>query len=252
MSVNDRGARPDAGRRIGAWAVHLFTAGGTVVGLLALEAIASERWREALLWMAAAMLIDGVDGTLARLARVKHVLPRFDGALLDNIVDYFNYVLVPAFFLHRAGFVPGGLLLPAAIAIASAYQFCHREAKTEDHYFRGFPSYWNILAFYLFFLAPSPGVAAALVVALVTLVFVPIRYVYPSRTARWRAPTLVLTGLWLIATGTVLLVPDAPAWICPASLLYVAYYVGTSVYFALRPSSPPSPSRSGVRPSSNA
>jgi phosphatidylcholine synthase len=219
------------GRRLLAWAVHAFTASGAVVALLALEATARGAWREALLWMALGILIDALDGPLARLLEVKRLAPRVDGALLDNLVDYLSFVAVPAFFLLRSGLVAGGLLGPAAICVASAYQFAQADAKTPDHFFKGFPSYWNVLALYLYVFDTPPAWNLALVLLLAVLAFVPIRYIYPSRTVELRRTTLVLGTLWAASlAATLLLLPDAPRWLPLASLGYVAYYVVASLW----------------------
>jgi phosphatidylcholine synthase len=205
---------------------------GAVFGLLALVAIAQGEWQTALIWMAATMVVDGLDGTLARWAAVKEVLPGFDGALLDNMVDYFTFVVVPAFFLYRAPILPSGWSLAAASAIllASAYQFCQVDAKTEDHFFTGFPSYWNIVAFYLLFLEFPPTAALAVVAALCTLVFVPFRYAYPSRTPTLRSLTLVLTVGWGgVCLAALLVYPDGHRPLAWLSLLYLPYYLAVSV-----------------------
>ena len=143
-------------RRVAAWAVHLLTASGVCWGLLALEAVYAGRFRFALGWLGVALAVDGIDGALARRLRVAEVAPEIDGALLDNLVDYLNYVFVPAVLIYRAGVLPGDLALPSAAAICtvSAFQFVHREAKTADA-FRGFPSYWNVVAAYLLLLEMS-------------------------------------------------------------------------------------------------
>ncbi len=140
-----------------AWLVHLFTATGAIWGLLSIIAINQEQWRLLFLWMAIAVIVDGLDGFLARAAQVHRVLPNFDGALLDNIVDYLNYVFVPAYFLYAAGLLPQQLevVLPIIVLLASAYQFSQSDAKTEDHFFKGFPSYWNIVVVYLVMLGLS-------------------------------------------------------------------------------------------------
>ena len=141
-------------RRTLAWAVHLLTASGAAVGLAALLETARGDPRSALLWMLVALVIDSVDGTLARRADVERVVPRIDGRRLDDIVDYLNYVIVPVFFLAWSGRIDP-LVLAGAPVLASAYGFSQTEAKTEDGYFLGFPSYWNVVALYAFLLDVS-------------------------------------------------------------------------------------------------
>ena len=167
-----------------AWGVHLYTG----LGLVAAAAIAvlivhggHESFRLAFLLMIVATLIDATDGTLARAVRVMEVLPGFDGRRLDDIVDFLTYTFLPLLLVWRAGLVPEGqhywLLLPL---LASAYGFCQVSAKTDDGYFLGFPSYWNLVAFYLFVLRLPPWGALTLVLTLALLTFVPTRYLYPT------------------------------------------------------------------------
>ena len=140
-------------QKMKAWLVHIFTASGAVLGLIALWAIHERHFIAAFWLMGVTIIIDSVDGFLARRTQAKLVAPQIDGALLDNIVDYFTYVLVPAFFLLVTKLLPSGweFIAVSVLALASAYQFTQPEAKTDDHFFKGFPSYWNIVVFYLFF-----------------------------------------------------------------------------------------------------
>ena len=142
-----------------AWLVHLLTASGALLALLALWAIEEENWRLALLWLLAALAVDGIDGTLARAMRVKDLLPRVDGATLDLVVDYLTYVFVPTMLIWRAGLVPPALalLLAAGILISALYVFARTDMKTQDGYFRGFPALWNVVALYLFVLQLDPA-----------------------------------------------------------------------------------------------
>ncbi len=222
-----------AGHRAFAWGVHLFTATGVVWGLLAIIAIQQENWRLAFWWIAATLIVDGLDGTLARLAKVKQYLPGFDGALLDNMIDYLNYVLVPALMLIKANMLPAQftILGAALILLASAYQFCQADAKTEDHYFKGFPSYWNVLVVFLFIIGSNPWVNLAIILIFVILVFVPIKYIYPSRTQRHRSIMLVASYAWGVVGFLVLLLyPHVPAILIYLSLAYAAFYVLLSLY----------------------
>lgn len=167
-----------------AWAVHLFTASGAFFGVLTLDKIYQQEYTLALWLMAMTIFIDAVDGNLARLAHVKTVLPKIDGALLDNIVDYLNYVITPCFFLLvKPGMLPENykIILISIISISSAYQFCQDDAKTPDHFFKGFPCYWNIAVFYMYMFNISATVNALLLCLFSFLIFVPIKYVYPSR-----------------------------------------------------------------------
>jgi phosphatidylcholine synthase len=221
-----------------AWFAHLFTASGAIWGLLALLAVTNEQWILAFAWMSVAVLVDSLDGFLARLLRVKDVLPEFDGALLDNMVDFLNYVFVPAFFIYQVDFLPPGanLIGPVLILLASSYQFCQNDAKTEDHYFKGFPSYWNIMVYYMFILEMNGWANFAVIILLSILVFVPIKYVYPSRTAMRRGLTLTLASIWGIVNVTILVqYPNHNPWLVWVSLLFAVYYIGISLYSMVRP-----------------
>lgn len=230
-------AGPATMQRVAARSVHVLTASGAVWALLALDATARGRFKAALVWITVALLVDAVDGSLARRFRVASVLPSLDGTLLDNLMDYLNYVLVPAYLILEADLVPPGFGLPAAILIclASAFQFTHAEAKTADHHFRGFPSCWNFVAFYLLLLRPGAWWTLGWIVALSVLTFVPIRFVYPSRTREQRSLTSALTIVWGIAI-LVLLVqfPSPSTWLLYGSLLYVIYYLVVSLVHTSR------------------
>jgi phosphatidylcholine synthase len=189
-----------------AWLVHLFTASGVVIAFLALEATLRGEWRLALLWLLAALAVDGVDGTLARWARVKEHVPRIDGEAFDLIVDYLNYVFVPAVFIWRAGLVPDALALPlaSAILLSSVYVFVRRDMKTQDNYFRGFPALWNVVALYLFVAQPGPTAGAIVVTTLAILSFAPIRFVHPFRVSDFQPWLQVAAIAWAIATLALL------------------------------------------------
>lgn len=230
-------------RKLSAWGVHLFTASGVFWGFLAILAIQQGEWVLAFFWMALAVAIDSFDGMLARLVQVKKVLPNFDGALLDNMVDYFNYTIVPAYLLYHTEILPTSRLALVGvltILLASAYQFSVTDAKTEDHYFKGFPSYWNIAVFYMFLLNLNPWVNFGVIILLGILVFVPIKYVYPSRTIHLRKLTIALTGMWGVATILAIFqFPKPHPLIVWVSLIYLIYYTGLSLYgtFKTKPAS---------------
>lgn len=218
-----------------AWAIHLYTAIGAVAALLSIDAIARTDFRSAFIFMAVAVFIDSTDGPLARKFRVRERIPVFDGALLDNVIDYLNYVVAPIFLMLRAGLIgysESAYAVAGFVVIASAYGFCRVDAKTEDNYFRGFPSYWNLVALYLFCLGFSPWINQAIVVVLGIMVFVPIKYIYPNRTELMRPLTLAFALIW--AAATVAMLPALPAhnpFLLYTSLAFVVYYFGMS--FAL-------------------
>jgi phosphatidylcholine synthase len=220
-----------------AWCVHLYTALGAVVGFVAILAIQDSAFQLALWLMSLAVVIDATDGSLARIARVKELIPWFDGDRLEDIIDYLNYVVVPSLFLLRAELLPAqdAIWLAALPLIASAYGFCQKEAKTADHYFLGFPSYWNIVVFYFYILKMPLWVNAFLIIFLSIMVFVPIRYIYPSRSPRLRLPTNVLGALWGLAVLIIIYqLPDPPRTLVFASLIFPAYYTCLSLWLVLR------------------
>jgi phosphatidylcholine synthase len=220
-----------------AWLVHLYTASSAVIAFLATRAIFEYRFRDAFFWLAAALVIDCSDGVLARAADVKGRLPWFNGAKLDDIVDYLTYVFVPAVFVWRSLLVPDTWAVPVASAVllSSAYGFNQDAAKTSDHFFTGFPSYWNIVVFYLFVMRGPQVVNAIVLLALAVLVFVPIRYLYPSRTPHWRAATVVLGIAWGITLLVMLWqLPVVSPMLLWGSLIFPIYYVVLSLVVGWR------------------
>jgi len=228
-----------------AWSVHLFTAIGALLGIFTLYEVYHHAFIKAFWLMAATIIIDGLDGTLARRAHVKTILPGFDGALLDNIVDYLNYVVTPCFF-----FLVMPNLLPVAyapwiiglVSLTSAYQFCQSDAKTPDHFFKGFPCYWNIVLFYMVVFGTSDVINASLLIIFSILIFVPIKYVYPSRLdylTDSKALKWVMHGLALMfAISTIMVLwqyPNFnPLWL-NLSLFYIVIYGVASLYRTFRP-----------------
>jgi phosphatidylcholine synthase len=195
-----------------AWAVHLFSAIGAVLALFALVAVGEHRWTEAMLWLFAALVVDGIDGKLARAAQVTIFAPRVDGDVLDLVIDYLNYVFVPTLFMLEAGLLSGPFALPLAalIQLSSLYVFARRDMKTEDSYFRGFPALWNIVALYLFAAGLGGGTAVAIVAALIALSFAPIHFVHPFRVRDYGVWLPALAMAWAASTlGLLLDVPQS-------------------------------------------
>jgi len=202
--------------RLRASLVHLLTASGAALGLLALLAACRDDWQGMFIWLGLALIVDGIDGPLARRVDVRAVLPRFSGERLDLIVDYLTYVAIPAFALARADILPEAFRLPAAITIllSSLFHVVDRDSKTEDGYFVGFPAIWNIVCLYLFAFMPSPALALIAILVLVAFTFVPIHYVHPLRVERLRVLTLVVTGVGSAgAIGAVLNPFPSPLWV---------------------------------------
>ena len=228
---------PSRRLRLAGVALHIYTASGSVLALLIVVAAMDGDAIRALWLMLAALVIDGTDGMLARRLRVSETIPWFDGARLDDIVDYLTYAFAPVVLLWTGDYLPEGWLGAAFAALpllASSYQFCRVDAKTADHFFLGFPSYWNVVAFYVVVLTLPPWAAAVILVLCAVLVFVPVRYLYPSRTKAFRRTNLVLTTIWLAAYAVLLLqFPDPNPVVVALSLAYLVYYGGLSVYLTV-------------------
>jgi phosphatidylcholine synthase len=212
---------------LASWAVHLYTALGVVCGLGCVLATVQADYRRAFLWLVAATFIDATDGVLARAADVKTHTPDFDGARLDDIVDYLTYVFAPAFLMYRAGVLPDdwGVAVAALILLSSAYGFASTDAKADDHFFTGFPSYWNIVAVYLFAAEMPRPINAGILLVLVALVFVRIGYIYPTRTPVLRGLTIALGSVWAsMVLAIILMMPEVPRLLLFGSLFFPAYY----------------------------
>lgn len=193
-------------RRFAAGCVHAFTASGAVCALMATLAVAEGAYERCFAWLGLALVIDGIDGTFARMVDVKRVLPRFSGERLDTIVDYATYVFVPVLALLKAQILAGGLgvVIAALILMSSLYHFTDEGSKSDDNCFVGFPAIWNIVAFYLFALALPRPTAVGLVLLCIALTFVPMRWLHPVRVRRLMAVNLLASVLWLLAAAHVI------------------------------------------------
>jgi phosphatidylcholine synthase len=210
-----------------AWLVHAYTGSGAVLAFLATQAATTRNFRAAFLWLFAAVLVDSTDGLLARSARVHERLPNFPGQKLDDIVDYLTFVFVPAVIVWQAEVVMGPWTVPvvAAMLLSSLFGFVSEDAKTDDHFFTGFPSYWNIVVLYLILLGLSPVVNALILWILSALVFVRIGYVYPTRMTTARTLTLALGSLWgVMMLVLILQLPRLHRSLAWLSLFFPAYY----------------------------
>jgi phosphatidylcholine synthase len=212
--------------RAEAFAIHGLTALGAVFALLALLAAIESVWIDVFSWLAMAVLVDAVDGPLARRFKVAETLPRWSGASLDFIVDYLTWVFVPVAALVLGNILPErfALLASGLILITSAIYFADTRMKTKDAYFLGFPAAWNLVAYYLFLVRPDPNLALALVIVLCALTFVPVRFVHPLRVEHHRPLNLALLALWGVL-GVVSLVYDlAPPATVTYGLVAIALY----------------------------
>ena len=211
---------------IAAWCVHLYTALGLVAAGGIAVLIVREAYYSAFLLMVVAVAIDATDGFLARRLRVREVCPNFDGRRLDDLIDFHTYTTLPLFLVWRAGLLPEGqpfwLVAPL---LASAYGFCQVQAKTDDGYFLGFPSYWNIVAFYLFALKFPPWASVGVLLLCSVLTFVPSKYLYPTVGGPWSRPVIVLGAVWGAMLLWILLVPGTSPVLLWISLIYPALYM---------------------------
>ena len=237
-----------------AYIVHLFTACGSIFALFSLHYIARHDWYNAYLLLVIAVIIDSCDGLLARCIQVKRVMPEIDGNLLDNIIDFLVWSIIPAFIVWEAELLPGGYNVPivSMICIASTYQFCRTDAKSnidinqsgdgdmntstmketkstdidQDYFFRGFPSAWILLVYFLVF-SHSDKTLNALILALCSILsFMPIKCIYPTRTKMWKKTNIVATAIWLAALlATFINRHPLPSWFILLSVAYSAYYI---------------------------
>ena len=229
---------PLRSQALAAASVHLFTALGAVCGLLAALAAFDGAWASMFAWLGLALVIDGIDGTFARMAHVEERLPRFSGERLDLVVDYITYVFVPALALLRGGYLmgTGGLVIAALILLSSLYHFSDLASKGEDYSFIGFPALWNIVAFYVFALSPPGWFTYPVLVALVMLTFVPMHWVHPTRVKRLRAVTLSITAAWSVAAIAAIWHGFPPPLWTQVILVIAAIYVcGLTLERSLRP-----------------
>jgi len=212
--------------RFRAFTVHIFTATGVALALLALILATGGHWAAMFLCLGVALIVDGVDGPMARAFDVQKVLPRWSGDTLDLVVDFTTYVFVPAYAIAASGLLPEPLAIPAGIVvvISGALYFADREMKTKDNYFRGFPAIWNLAAFYLYLIEPPEWAAAVAVVVLAALSFVPIKFLHPLRVRHWRVFNVALLAVWALLAFVAVVQDLAPGLYVTAALTIIAVY----------------------------
>jgi phosphatidylcholine synthase len=212
--------------QIRAYAVHILTASGAALALAALFYATRREWPAMFLCLGIGLLIDGVDGALARAWRVAELLPRWSGDVLDLVVDFTTYVFVPAYAIAVSGLLPETLALPAGmvVVVTGALYFADNEMKTAEHCFKGFPALWNAAAFYLFLLAPGPWLAVAAVGALAVLTFLPFKFVHPMRVRRLRLVNIAVLALWSLLAIVALWRDLAPGPWVSAALSAIGLY----------------------------
>jgi phosphatidylcholine synthase len=213
--------------RVLAFSVHILTASGVLWGLLALMAAVRGDWTVMFWWLALALVVDAVDGPLARRLKVEERLPQWSGASLDFVVDFVTYVFVPAYAIAAGGLLPDSVALPlgALVAVTGALYFADTRMKMSDNWFRGFPVLWNAAAFYLFLLKPPPWIGAAGVTLLLLLTFVPFPFIHPVRVARWWRSTLAIGAIGVVLAVVALAHNlNPPLWVAAALSVIGLYF----------------------------
>jgi len=221
-------------KKIAAWAVHGFTSLGAVFGFLAIIAILNNDAVGAFLWLGLALLVDGIDGTLAREINVSKQTPNIDGIILDSVIDYLNYVIIPSLMIYWFQMVPIGfeLIMPSAIFLVSLYTFANLKMKTEDYYFRGFPAVWNIVVLYFFILGTSGYINIAVITVCIILTFVPIKFIHPLRVKELRNLNICFIILWSATTVKLVITPSSKLFMIDSVIIFILWIL-TSIYFAI-------------------
>jgi len=218
--------------KIAAWAVHGFTASGAVLGFLAIISILNNDLVGAFLWLGLALLIDGIDGALARKIGVSDKTPNIDGSTLDNVIDYLNYVIIPALMIYWFQMVPNGweIILPAGMFAVSLYTFANMNMKTNDYYFSGFPAVWNIVVLYFYILNTHPIINVIIILLLFIFTFIPIKFVHPLRVKKIRNLTIFCTVLWS-ATTLKLVTTNPDINLFAEQKIVLLIWIVCSIYF---------------------
>ena len=217
-----------------AWSVHIFTASGLIAGFMAILAINEKDWRIAMLWLLVCFVIDGVDGTFARLFKVKEVLPHIDGKTIDYVIDFATYAIIPAYFFYEAGLVDETWKLPCTsiLLLVSAIYYGKTGMVSNDMYFIGFPVLWNMVVFFLFFVFDFSNIwNAFFILIFAVLHFIPIKFVYPSQTQKFKFLTLLNTVVFFISSIAILwFYPERNMWLIGSILIATGYYVMLAIY----------------------
>jgi len=222
-------------KALAAYGVHILTALGAGLGLWAIVLTYDGFYQEAVWVLAIAAIIDSIDGALARLTNTKKFAPAIDGALMDNIVDFITWTIAPLLWIYATMRIPVWVL--AITAFASIFGFSNTKAKTEDNFFLGFPSYWNIVVFYIFLLNLPVNFSSAILLLFAVVTFLPVKFVYPTRTTFLRPLTLLLgIGYTLQLIALMYFFDESPSWLIYSSFAFPFYYFGLSFYMNLKTS----------------
>ena len=213
--------------RLKALSVHLLTATGSVLSMLALLAAANADWSRMFFWLVIALIVDGIDGPLARRYHVKQNWPTYDGVLMDLIIDYLTYVFIPAYALFMSGLLPGwtGWIAIIAITYGSVIYFCDTRMKTKDNSFAGFPACWNMVVLVLFALKPNFWIILLIVVALAATMFTNVKFIHPVRTERWRLISLPVCAAWVVFAVWAVVVDFHPESVAGWGLLLTSLWL---------------------------
>lgn len=216
----------DGFSRLRAFAIHMFTATGAGLAFLALVLATGGHWAAMFFTLGIALMVDAIDGPLARTFKVADVLPRWSGDTLDLVIDYITYVFVPAYAIAASGLLPDALALVSGVVICmtGALYYADRHMKTEDNYFRGFPGLWNLAAFYLYILQPAEWIAAAGVFVLAALSFIPVKFLHPFRVKHWRPFNVALLVVWAVLAFLAVGAGLAPGPYITIPLCLIAIY----------------------------
>jgi len=219
--------------KIAAWAVHGFTASGAVLGFLALISIFNNDQVGSFLWLGLALLVDGLDGTIARKIGVTNKAPNIDGSTLDNLIDYLNYVIIPSLMVYWFQIVPIGweIIIPAGMFSVSLYTFANINMKTKDYYFSGFPALWNIVVLYFYIINTNPILNLVIIIILIILIFIPVKYVHPLRVESMRRITLPFTVLWAATSLRLVTLTSEEVEVLSTSPIVFLLWIITSFYF---------------------
>ncbi|MCO8165501.1 phosphatidylcholine/phosphatidylserine synthase [Pseudomonas sp. 21LCFQ010] len=219
--------------RLNAWGAHGFTATGVVLAFLATIALFENQPKACLLWLGVALIVDGVDGSLARKLNTSSVLPHFDGSTLDLVIDYLTYVFIPALFIYWYIPLPDytKLLSTSIILVSSLFCFCNVDMKSKDNYFQGFPAAWNVVALCLFILPISPWATFLTIVALALLTVTRVKFLHPFRVRRFMPLNIAVTTVWLVCSGWLIMThPHESAVVMGVWLLMSAYFLGVCIW----------------------
>lgn len=223
--------------RLKAWGAHGFTATGVVLAFLATLALLENSPKACLLWLGLALVVDGVDGSLARRVNVSTVLPSFDGSVLDLVIDYLTYVFIPALFIYRYIDLPDftHLFAVSVILVSSLFCFCNVNMKSKDNYFVGFPAAWNVVVLYFYILDVHPWITLAIIVLLAGLTLTKMKFLHPFRVRQFMPLNILVTFVWMLSSALLILqYPVSQPWLLALWWLASAYFVGMCLWRSAR------------------